>query len=626
MNSKCTLSILPLLATLSMPTLAQASGLGNLTYTDQEVFKPVANFGGEGASKWPSGPTGANTAVMIHQKMVVMGSNDSGKPPGSLHIYDVTNPRKPVLQKTLDGTPETAKLRELHAMPVAMPDGRTLLVLPTVNGIQFFDFTDPLNPKPAGTFALNGANGGDYDNTVWMLSWEWPYVFAGGTGNGIFVVDATDPEKCSLVTRITTGSIGNFRIGPTFAAGNFLIGANMDDKAGTQYAVIDIGNPKTPFLAATGKTPASLYSSLVVGDRIYGAGTNGDYVMLKWSDSAVSVVATGKSGKDRGGYCTYESGFAVCGQSSEGFKKWDMSNDKFTFVGTGTDPNGPGGDFDFATMMGNLVFLGNDHGSGSALIPHQTGPDMVAPAVLKVYPSVAKQPLTTRVTIFFSEDLDLDTVVPANIIVRSVGGAVVPGVFSKSSFNAISFGPKAPLTANTTYEVVVPAGGVADLVGNKNTAASTTRFSTGATIDMTGGGGTGAGGAAGQAGAAGSAATGGAGGSGGSGGALAAGGASSTAGGASPSSANGGTLNSTGGGSAGQAVSATAGTGPASGGGAGATASGSPPASTTDDGGCSISLPSRPLPTSGWALGMAGLTIGLGRVRRRNRSPGKRRA
>ena len=120
MNRTRNFAILPLLSALVFPSLAHASGLGNLTYTDQELFKPISNFGGEGASKWPSGPSGANTAVMIHQKMVIMGSNDSGKPPGSFHVYDVSNPRKPVLQKTLDGTPETSKLRELHALPVAM--------------------------------------------------------------------------------------------------------------------------------------------------------------------------------------------------------------------------------------------------------------------------------------------------------------------------------------------------------------------------------------------------------------------------------------------------------------------------------------------------------------------------
>ena len=38
-------------------------------------------------------------------------------------------------------------------------------------------------------------------------------------------------------------------------------------------------------------------------------------------------------------------------------------------VGHGTIPTGVGGDFDFATVIGNLVYLGNDHGSGAALCP-----------------------------------------------------------------------------------------------------------------------------------------------------------------------------------------------------------------------------------------------------------------
>lgn len=609
-------AFLGLLAALAVPSLAHASGLGNMTYTAAEVMKPVSNFGGTGAFKWPTGPTGSNTAVMIHQKLVIMGSLDSGKPPGSLHVYDVTNPRSPVLQKTLDGTPATSKLRELHAMPVAMPDGKTLIVLPTTSGIQFFDFTDPLNPAPAGTCDLVGANGGDYDNTVWMLSWEWPYVFAGGTGNGIFVVDATDPAACKVLPKIATGAIGGFRIGPTYAAGNFLIGMNMD-QVGTQVAVIDVGDPSKPGLLASGRTPASLYSALVVGDRIYGPGTNGDYVMMSWDANTVSVVATGKSGTDRGGYCTFQSPFAICGQSSEGFKKWDTSNNKLTFVGTGTDPNGAGGDFDFATIMGNLVYLGNDHGSGSALIPHQMGMDTVAPAVVKVYPSEAKQPLTTRATIFFTEDIDLDTVNATNIIVRAVGGAVVQGVFSRSSFNAISFGPKAPLAANTTYEIVVPAGGVADLVGNKIGSASTVRFSTGPTIDttgMTGGAGAGAGGSSSSAG--GSTSSGGsttaAGGSTSSGGSTASGGASSIGG--SPATVVGGAGGGAPSDSGGATATATAGA-PSS---AGAV-SGTPTTGASDKGGCSCSMPGGAAPTGLLAFGLGAACIGLGRLRGRNR-------
>jgi hypothetical protein len=606
MNSKRTLAILPLLGALAVPTLAHASGLGNLTYTDQEVFKPIANFGGDGATKWPSGPSGCNTVVMIHQKLVVMGSNDSGKPPGSFHIYDVTNPRNPVLLKTYDGTPDTSKIRELHAMPIALIDGKTVLVVPTTGGVQFFDFSDPLNPAPLGSLDLSkqGVNGGDYDNALWMLSYEWPYLFAGGTGNGIFVIDATDPSNPSLLTRIPTGSIGGFRIGPTYAAGNYLIGMNMDQApAPTQVAVVDVGNPKTPFLSATGKTPASLYSALTVGDRIYGPGTNGDYVELKWSGSAVSVVATGKSGSDRGGYCAFESPYAICGQSSEGFKKWDTTGDKFTLMGNGRDPNGVGGDFDFATALGNLVFLGNDHGTGAALIPHQTAMDTMPPAVLKVYPSEAKQPLSTRITIFFTEDLDLDTVNSTNIVVRDISGVVVPGNFSKSSFDAISFGPKAPLAANTTYEVFVPAGGVQDLVGNKSTVASTVRFSTGPTIDMTGipvgGGGADAGGASGQAGAA-----------------AVAGAPAGGAPGEGGASAVGGSVSA----SAGAPVTASAGsTAAPSSGGSGGEATPHEPSSPPESGSCSCSMPGGGSHSSAWALGLGAMCVGLSRLRGRNR-------
>src|SRR3954468_9518188 len=180
-------------AVLCLAPIAGAATLGNLTYTQAELEKPVSLFGGDGAAKFPSGPNGSNTVLMLHGYMIVMGSFDSGKPPGSFHTFDISDPRKPKLMHTLDGTPETANLRELHAMPVAIIDGKYFLVVPSTSGLQFFDFTDPLNPQPSGQVALTGVNGGDYDNAAWMLSWQWPYVFAGGTGNGVYVVDATDP-------------------------------------------------------------------------------------------------------------------------------------------------------------------------------------------------------------------------------------------------------------------------------------------------------------------------------------------------------------------------------------------------------------------------------------------------
>jgi hypothetical protein len=112
-------------------------------------------------------------------------------------------------------------------------------------------------------------------------------------------------------------------------------------------------------------------------------------------------------------------------------------------------------------------------------------PDTTPPQVYKVYPGNGdvKQPLSTRVTMFFSDEIDIGTINAKNLIVRKNGCTAVDGVFSHSSFNAVSFGPKKPLEANATYEVVIVGGGVKDLAGNALQAGTTVRFSTGTALD-----------------------------------------------------------------------------------------------------------------------------------------------
>ena len=191
------------------------------------------------------------------------------------------DPRNPKLLKTVLGTPETAKLRELHAMPVAMIDGKDYLVFPSTSGLQFFDFTDPMNPTPSGSIALAGVNGGDYDNAAWMLSWSWPYVFAGGTGNGIFIVDATDPAHPVEIPRIATGALGNFRVGPTYAAGNYVVVAGMDQGPNQNFGHRR-QRSEGAALAQHRRGAREMYSAVVVGDRVFGTGANGDYSLVQW--------------------------------------------------------------------------------------------------------------------------------------------------------------------------------------------------------------------------------------------------------------------------------------------------------------------------------------------------------
>jgi hypothetical protein len=564
------------LAALAISSSALAQ-LGNLTYQQAEIGTPLASFN---ETTFTGPPGGSNTVVMLRKYMVVMGSHDSGVKDGPLHVFDVSDPRSPKLLKRFT-SPETAQLRELHAMPVAMIDGRDYLVMPSVAGVQFFDFTDPLNPKAAGKLALEGVSGGDYDNAAWMVSWAWPYVYVGGTGNGIYVVDARDPMQPQLTTRIQQGELGGFRIGPVYAAGNYVVATGMDGTP-TKASVIDVGNPAMPFLLATGQAPKPMYSALVIGDRIYGSGEGGQYSFLKWNRDSVSAIGGSlQLGKDKGGYCTYQDAFIFCGQSSEGYRKIDVHDEtSFKEVASADIPTS-GADTDFATVLGNLVYLGNDHGSGAAFFAHQMAADTTPPKLLKGYPEDGslQQPLTTRVTLFFSDELALDSITPQNIVVRAADGTAVDGVFSHSSFNAVSFGAKAPLKADTTYEVVLTKGGVTDLALNPIADQGILRFSTGATIEAPAGGGAGSGGVT-------------------SGGETSTGGAGGGAPAAGASSLAGAT-------SGGQSTSVS---GASTGGAAGASGPAIPP-SAGGDSGCGCSIPGGS--SGSWAAALFGLAAAL---------------
>lgn len=578
-------SLAALTACLVMSAVGSASAkLGNVAYQANELGVPLVSFD---EAAFTGAPGGSNTVLMLRDYLIVMGSHDSGVADGPLHVFDVQNPREPVLLKRFTSA-ATAELRELHAMPVAMIDGKDVLVLPSISGVRFFDFTDPLDPQAMGALALEGVSGGDYDNAAWMCSWAWPYVYVGGTGNGIYVVDARDPMNPSLVTRIQTGELGGFRIGPVYAAGNYIVASGMDAMP-TKVTVLDAGDPESPFLLATGAAPTTMYSSVVIGDRIYGTGEGGQYSFMKWTPDKVEAIGGAiQWGADKGGYCTYQDAFIFCGQSSEGYRKIDVSDETDFREVAHADLPVDGADTDFATVLGNVVYLGNDHGSGAAFFAHDMAPDTTPPKLLKAYPEDGdvQQPLGTRITLFFSDEIDLDSVSPENIIVRPFDGEPIDGVFSHSSFNAVSFGAKEPLLEDTTYEVVIVREGLTDLAQNAIAEETVTRFSTGDAIQgPAGGGGSGAGGGA--------TAGGSAGGSAGSGASTA--GASSTAG----SPAQGGSTNNGPPGSAGRP--------PANAGGPGAEST----ATRGEPGGCACALPGNRVEGSSWTV-LAGLAFGLG--------------
>jgi YVTN family beta-propeller protein len=77
-----------------------------------------------------------------------------------------------------------------------------------------------------------------------------------------------------------------------------------------------------------------------------------------------------------------------------------------------------------------------------------------------------------------SDQIDVTSLTTNSFIVRPLGGTAVPGTYS-TQMGMINFAPDLPLNANTTYEVVLPAGGIRDVVGNGLSTDFYSRFSTG---------------------------------------------------------------------------------------------------------------------------------------------------
>ena len=207
------------------------------------------------------------------------------------------------------------------------------------------------------------------------------------------------------------------------------------------------------------------YSHLFAAGKILTSGGNGDptkmYVHDVAHNGAISYAGEVGSGLGNGGYGSYQDGFFHSGFSSK-YAKFDIAN--LTQIGSGTSGIG-GRDEDFGQVVGNLVFVGNDHPGGSALIVHQTAPDTVGPEVHWVHPQngAVNVALSSRVGVSMSDNVDIASVTSTTFTVRTLGGFPVTGKYSVQ-MGLVNFAPDAPLQPDTTYEVVV--SGVKDLVGN----------------------------------------------------------------------------------------------------------------------------------------------------------------
>lgn len=495
--------LLATVASLVAGAPARGPGLGNLAYTEAELFQPISTIRTESAAgagdgdmpfRYPGRKAyGSNVGLMLNGYFVLMFAPDSGQSTGGFLVYDVSDPRSPrLVRKIFEPDGRTAEFREPHAIGQATIGGRQYLVVPSIKGIEFWDFTDVNDIRQVGKLALPTVHGGDYSNVTWQLWWQAPYVYVASAEDGMYIVDARDPAHAVLAQRgggrpnpVPTGELGGFRIGPIFTLGNHLVLSSMEAYSG--LASLDISDPLNPrLLDSVGHVPF-YYATCFDGRHLYGSvrGPGARMFSYDLADPARFVAQDHRLAMDDQLYCNAQDQFVFQG-SQEMVHKIDVS-DPLHHRHVGTGGLFPAGserarhsDHGQVTPMGNLVFVGNDHGVASGFIVHDRHPDRTPPKVRQVSPrhGAREQATSSRIGIALTDNILPESVDGTSFIVRPRGGAALAGTYSVQ-LGIVNFAPDRPLLPKTTYEVLVPAGGLKDYAGNPIATSFRARFITG---------------------------------------------------------------------------------------------------------------------------------------------------
>lgn len=458
-------------AGLAMAPLADGPGLPKLSFTAAELYKPLSFI--HAPSGYAHGQAG-----MVNGYLFVPFFRDATPSNGGFDFYDISNPRSPV--RVFRQAGGSTGLREPHAY--GSTDGGDTFVLQATDGLEFWSFANPTAPVRLSHLTLPNITQDAGYGGLWWACWQAPLVYCGGTDQGLYIVDAANPASPRFVKRIPINQLGGFKVGSTFAIGNLLVLASTADSdssaptSGGKFTTMDISDPLNPVLIRVFNS-VNGYSSLVNGDRILVGGVNNMFHVLDIRDPANLALGGSVDLGSPGGYVSFQDGFAHSGYGTKSVKV-DVRSGAPVLAASGSSGIADKDD-NFAIPLGNMIFASNDHPAGSALLVHQAAPDNNGPAVNMVVPKngATGQASTSRVGLTFTDEIDSRTLGPSSVIVRPLGGAAVAGRYSYQQ-NIVNFYPDAPLAAGTTYEIVVPAGGVKDWSGNAVTTAFRSTFTT----------------------------------------------------------------------------------------------------------------------------------------------------
>ncbi len=281
-------------------------------------------------------------------------------------------------------------------------------------------------------------------------------------------------------------------VGHPFLVGDLLIFAA--DQSRTGVATYDVSDPTNPVLldVLTEGGPGGYWPELWGGDGKlyvvfpYRESPNGIRVVDVTDPTDIRFLADVQLPGAAAMYAQFQDEYAFVGDHKVDLRTFQSvlfldgaNRPRTNDGGTGVDTS------QFALPLGNLLVTGGvGEDEGMAIWAHQAAPDSRGPSVGFHIPQAgrANYPVGAAITLLIHETLETFTIVNGTtFVVRPVGGSPIAGRLTFSFDDILTFTPDAPLAANTTYEVVLPAGGIKDAAGNGMVGYSFS-FSTGAVV------------------------------------------------------------------------------------------------------------------------------------------------
>lgn len=458
----------------------EGPGVPATSFTEAQLFSSCAWLTGG-----PEDIDHHNLVVMVDGWLLMPWAPEDGG--GGLTFFDISDPCNPV--KVGEGY--DPRMRESHTVGLHLGERRYAAVdylePDGSGGVGIWDITDVTAPRWVSQIAIPRHTYPDsYTRLTLSVFWQGPYIYASTTGLGVHIIDASDPLDPQLAGQITFE--GPHIVGSFHLWGNTAMAAS----AGLSRTVMmDVSDP----LAATvlpggdfntvdpdGAWRPYYFSSLGSHYGLFARSKDGGGPMVyDLSDpSNPTSLSRYRTPEGDGGYIFQHNDHLFVGDSAFG-NVYDFS-DPAAPTPTGTFLLQ--GDLDTVTPVGHLAVVSVDEkgnaGQSSAVVPWSTEPDTTPPSAGMTSPRHGETFVATtgRVGVVFDEMIEPVSVFAGSFYVVDERRRVVEGTYNVQE-NVINFTPAAPWEEETAYTVFLPAGGVADISGNRLQEDVVLRFSTG---------------------------------------------------------------------------------------------------------------------------------------------------